>query len=361
MAQPNVTGYGAMTAQLKADSAHCPLLRVTSLGQSAKGHRELWLVRVADPKADAAKVSRLLVLCRQHGDEPASTEAILGLVHRLARGGDPALRASLAHISLYLVPMVNPDGAEAGTRPNGAGADLNRDWGVFQQPETRAMARAVRLLRPNLVIDAHNWDGSDEYNADCLEIPRETATALGRAAHGLQQQSVRDLAACGYLMHPTAWGSDTDPHLAHRWLARQNIQSALVETHSGDPFDHADFQRRQGMYVALIHSLLRQYVSVTPTPASDTQEATLFPSPLASVSPHRFRLMHRLSLTWLWPLGIYGLALWGSRRRSEVGLPALSTVGTSIASGYYSLKRKRDGTDTKARSGQRNAVSRPPR
>ena len=59
-AQPNVTGYGAMTTQLKADAAHCPLLRVTSLGQSAQGHRELWLVRVADPKADSAKVIRLL-------------------------------------------------------------------------------------------------------------------------------------------------------------------------------------------------------------------------------------------------------------------------------------------------------------
>ena len=253
--------------------------------------------------------------------------------------------------------MVNPDGAEAGLRPNGLGADLNRDWGVFHQPETRAMARAVRLLRPSLVIDAHNWDGNDEYNADCLEIPRETTTALGRAAHGLQQQSVRDLAACGYLVHPTAWGNDTDPRLAHRWLARQSIQSALVETHSGDPTDHADFQRRQGMYVALIHSLLRQYASAPS--AGDTQEATLFPPLPSAVSPHRSLLARRISCAWLWPLGVYGLALWGGRRRSEVGLPDIQSVGTPISSGHYSLKR--DATETKVRSGHRNAVSRPPR
>ncbi len=32
-AQPNVTTYARMTAQLQADAAHCPLLRVTSLGK----------------------------------------------------------------------------------------------------------------------------------------------------------------------------------------------------------------------------------------------------------------------------------------------------------------------------------------
>ena len=359
---PNVTSYSSMTAQLQADAAHCPLLRVTSLGQSAKAHRDLWLVRVADPKADPTKVSRLLVLCRQHGDEPASTEAVLSLVHRLVRGGDPALRASLTHVSLYLVPMVNPDGAEAGTRSNGVGADLNRDWGVFHQPETRAVARAVQLLQPNLVIDAHNWDGNDEYNADCLEIPRETTTALGQAAHRLQQQSLSDLADCGYAVHPTAWGEDTDPRLAHRWLARQNILSALVETHSGDPSDHADFQRRQGMYVALLHSLLRHPLALDTAEKPPTQEAILFPALPRAAPSHSALWAHRVSFVWLWPFGIYGLALWGGRRRSENAFLCLPEgVGTPISAGYYSLRRKRDGTETKMRSGQRKAVSFPPR
>ena len=116
-------------------------------------------------------------------------------------------------------------------------------------------------LRPNLVIDAHNWDGDDEYNADCVEVPREAATGLGKASHALQQRAVQDLAACGYPIHPTAWGADTDPRLAHRWFARQHVLSALVETHSGSPADVADFQRRQGMYAALIHGIVRHYAA----------------------------------------------------------------------------------------------------
>ena len=344
----------------------------------------------------------------------------MGLIHRLAAGGDPGLRAALAHVTLYIVPMVNPDGAEANTRINGVGADLNRDWGVFHQPETRAAARAARLLRPNLVIDAHNWDGSDEYNADCLEIPRETETGQGRTAHALQRLAVRDLAACGYPVHPTAWGLDTDPRLAHRWFARRNILSALVETHSGSPSDKADFQGRQGLYAALIHGLVRRYAAsyATEKPQLDalegykggiSHEADLFPPLPQTASRLPFAARPGRPPAWLWALGAYALALWGaglrthpatsrfpSRRgwgkRTRAGSKSKGVCSASTESyqglqafqspalfphprregkrlvagwvphaGRYSLPVKRDGTHVKVRSGHRKAVSIPPR
>ena len=384
-AQPNVTPYARMTVELQAEAAHCPLLRLTSLGKAASGQKDLWLVRVADPAQNPAQTIRLLVLCRQHGDEPASTEAALGLLRRLATGGDPALRQSLSHVTLYFVPMVNPDGADVNARSNALGADLNRDWGVFHQPETRAVARAARLLRPNLVIDAHNWDGNDEYNADCLEVPREMATPQGKTAHAIQQDAVRLLALSGYALHPTAWGADSDPHLAHRWFSQQNILSALVETHSGEPTDRADFQRRQGMYVALIHGLARRYAgsyalekprleSWEGDHSAEIREADLF-SPAASKPP--LVAAHRpASRLWLWAICLYGLALWGGRktqettrgrgkrRRGEIyhALFPLPKRGKGwLPPARYSFTRKRLGTETRVRSGQRRAVSSPPR
>ena len=383
-APPNVTTYAQMTAQLKAEASKSPLVRVASLGKSAGGKRDLWLVRLADPSANIEQTMRLLVLCRQHGDEPASTEAILRLIKSAASGGDPALRSELSHVTLYLVPMVNPDGAGAGTRVNAKGADLNRDWGLFQQPETRAVARAAKLIAPALIVDAHNWDRSDTYDADCVEIPREMETKRGRATHAMQQQEVRDLAACGYAVHPTAWGDDSDPHLAHRWFTHQNVASLLVETHYGSPGDRADFERRQGMYAALIHSLARNYAAPWTRQASRaTQEAALFPPPtlpgaarlLAHAPPHFAR--------WLWIFGLYGLALWGMglRRTRETGPPApilgsrtkryqmrsmFRTAPPELGAGgrppcRYSFSRKRDGTETISRSGHRKAVSSPPR
>ncbi len=323
-APARVTTYAQMTVQLKAEAAHSPLVRVVSLGKSGSGKRDLWLVRLADPNADPTQTLRLLILCRQHGDEPASTEAMLHLIHSTASGGDPVLRSELAHVTLYIIPMVNPDGAGAGTRVNGRGADLNRDWGIFTQPETRAVANAAKLIDPALVVDAHNWDGDDEYNADCIEIPREMETQQGGAAHAMQQQSLRDLAACGYAVHPTAWGNDSNPHLAHRWFVHQNIPSLLVETHSGSPANRADFERREGMYAALVHSLARHYAApwmgktAQETKEQETKEAALFPVPAPPGAVRRAAALPKRSFRWLWAFGLYVLALWGiSLRRSE--------------------------------------------
>ena len=366
--EPNVTTYAHMTAQLRADSARCPLIRIVSIGKSGGGRKDLWLVRIAAPSKDTSATIKLFVLCRQHGDEPASTEAVLSLIHRLANGSDPLLRRSLGHVALYLIPMVNPDGADANIRTNAVGADLNRDWGVFHQPETRAVAKAAALIHPNVVVDAHNWDGSDEYNADCIEVPRETQTALGRADHTLQQNAVRQLAACGYAVHPTAWGPDTDPYLAHRWFTRKSFLSLLVETHSGATIDRSDFQRRQGLYVALIHGLVDHYSTVyaVEKPRMEAlegasvgsgREAKLF-DPVPTQKPLPAAAHQANSYAWLWALGVFGLALWGGKRVSDVGDPREAIVRLP---GRYSVARKREGTETRARSGQRKPVSIPPR
>jgi hypothetical protein len=309
------------------------------LGKSGGGQKDLWLVRVADPDVDPAQTTRLLVLCRQHGDEPASTEAVLRLIHQIARGGDPALANALPKVTLYLVPMLNPDGADANTRANGAGADLNRDWGVFSQPETRLVARAAGWIQPHFVLDAHNWDGGDHYNANCLEIARAMLTPQGKWLHSLQGDSVALLAQSGYALHPTAYGSEIDPHLAHRYFASKGLLAALVETHSGDPQDKADFQQRQGLYLALIHGLARRAAARAnkDKPALDrlagyagakSQEPRLFPPLPVSRTASRAGFLRPLrSLpAWFWVLGLYGFTLWAgtlSRRKAADSSPVL--------------------------------------
>jgi len=366
-ARPAVTSYPALTARLKADAARSPLLRVVSLGKSAHGGRDLWLVRAQAPGIDAAHSTRILFICRQHGDEPASTEAILGMIDRLAGGGDASLRAALSHTTFYFVPMANPDGAAANTRKNGVGADLNRDWGPFQQPETRALAGAARRIAPALVIDAHNWDGDDEYDADCLEVPRASVTPLQLAEHELQQNAVRALALSGYAVHATAWGDDAKPTLAHRWFARQGYLSALVETHSGSPADALDFQRRQGMYVALVHALAHRSFPAAP---AGTQEAALFPTapPTASVPPRRHSAPAPRRMACLWAFGLYGLALWALRLGPVGTEPAprkgryysIRTVAVSPPRGTVSVTGARPGrcSRTQLPGGQKRRVSR---
>lgn len=50
----------------------------------------------------------------------------------------------LKRFNLLIVPLVNPDGVDAGNwRHNSKGIDLNRDWGKFTQVETRLVGEKL--------------------------------------------------------------------------------------------------------------------------------------------------------------------------------------------------------------------------
>jgi len=291
-----------MVAELRADAALNPVVRLTTLGKSIRG-RSLWAVRLGNPVPNGSR--RILVLCRQHGDEPASTEAALRLIKSVAEKRDPALQTALSHVTLYLVPMVNPDGAGANTRLNANGADLNRDWGAFSQPETRAVVHAARLIRPNLIIDAHNWDGKDTYNADCLEAPRASNSPALRVTQAIQSANIARLANNGFAVAPTRYGADSPNTLAHRWFVAQGIPALLIETHAGDSDNHLDFRRRQDIYLALIRDLAC-YSAARYSPTV-SREAVLFPSAIPS---HPAALPRRPFPWGLAALCVYGFVLW---------------------------------------------------
>lgn len=101
---------------------------------------------------------RILLYAQQHGDEVAGKDALLYLVRDIAR--DPKLLP--ADVDLWVVPMVNPDGAQANTRENAAGADLNRDHIILEQPETQALHRLARRLRPAVAVDCHEFGRDSE-------------------------------------------------------------------------------------------------------------------------------------------------------------------------------------------------------
>ena len=101
---------------------------------------------------------RVLFYAQQHGDEVSGKDALLYLVRDIAR--EPGLLPP--DVDLWVLPMMNPDGAEAGTRRNAAGADLNRDHIVLEQPETQALHRVARRVRPHLAVDCHEFTRDSE-------------------------------------------------------------------------------------------------------------------------------------------------------------------------------------------------------
>ena len=130
-------------------------ITVTEEGRSA-GDRPLYAVHL-DRGGDGEKW-RVLLVGQQHGDEHAGKDALLHLIARVARD----LHALPEYLDLWVVPMANPDGAEADRRRNDADADLNRDHLLLAQPETRMLHALARRIRPHVVVDCHEFDRSSD-------------------------------------------------------------------------------------------------------------------------------------------------------------------------------------------------------
>ena len=131
---------------------------VAEFGESVRG-KPLRAVRLGDP--DARR--KALVVGSIHGDERAGHRVIAALRARAEKVGD---------VDLWVVRTINPDGARADRRGNARGVDLNRNFPYrwrpgasstlenpgphpLSEPESRAVARLAKRLRPDVSIWYH--------------------------------------------------------------------------------------------------------------------------------------------------------------------------------------------------------------
>jgi murein peptide amidase A len=133
--------------------------------------------------------TNIMVLAGQHGDEPETT-SLLSAVLRALNTND--LRCAV-------VLALNPDGLVRGTRGNGNGVDLNRNFPASNwkpdivlhswdenepktvelspgttaasEPETISLLALMNSLTPEIIVSLHA-------RLACVDDPRETATGL---------------------------------------------------------------------------------------------------------------------------------------------------------------------------------------
>jgi hypothetical protein len=100
---------------------------------------------------------RVLLWSQMHGDEPTATVALFDLLQYVhANRTTPHVARILDRLSVHVVPMLNPDGAERFQRRNAQGVDINRDALLLQTPEGRALKALRDRLNPPIGFNLHN-------------------------------------------------------------------------------------------------------------------------------------------------------------------------------------------------------------
>ncbi len=148
-----LTNYDEMMNYLKKICNGSTILHLDTLAFSVKG-RAIPLIHVQRAGKNPKTKINILLFAQQHGDEPSGKEALLQLLQEITEN---KLDSYFDYMNLLIVPMVNPDGAEAGTRRNGRGVDLNRNHLILTEPETQGLHILFNKYLPEVTLDMHEY------------------------------------------------------------------------------------------------------------------------------------------------------------------------------------------------------------
>ncbi|MEX0289464.1 MAG: M14 family zinc carboxypeptidase [Flavobacteriaceae bacterium] len=111
---------------------------------------------------------KILMWSQMYGNESTTTKAVLDLVNFLFKG-DALAESYLSRCQIRIIPILNPDGAEAYTRFNANEIDLNRDAQDLSQPESRFLRETYEAFQPDFCFNLH--DQRTIFNVGTSEMP----------------------------------------------------------------------------------------------------------------------------------------------------------------------------------------------
>lgn len=225
------------------------------IGESVK-KKPIYLVRFG--KGDI----KVLVWSQMHGDESTATMALFDLFNFLSRdNGFNDLREKFYNnLSLYFIPMLNPDGAEEFERRNIASVDLNRDAARLEFPESKILKSVRDSLLPefgfNLHDQGHRWAAGKtnksatlsflapafNYNQDINDVRRKTIQLILDIYNELNKFIPG---------HIGKWNDDFEPRAFGDNFVKWGTSSVLIES-GGWPGDPEKQFIRKLNFVALL-------------------------------------------------------------------------------------------------------------
>ncbi|WLD92903.1 M14 family zinc carboxypeptidase [Alkalihalobacillus sp. AL-G] len=163
----SIMTYEEMVEQLyaleKRSKAEFEVTTLDDYGKSEQGN-SIYVAKVGHGD------TKVWVQAQIHGDEKLTTEAVMQLLKTLASSGGPDVQTLLDELTLYVIPMYNPDGSIMNTRgtllmdENGepvsddAYIDLNRGWTLdgFKANESKVVYAYWADVKPDFAVDLHH-------------------------------------------------------------------------------------------------------------------------------------------------------------------------------------------------------------
>ncbi len=162
-----------------------PLFEITQLGVSNQ-NRPIFQIKIGHGE------TKILLWSQMHGDEPTATMSIFDFFNLLTQKNEKYqtyLDHILDHLTLYFIPMLNPDGAELIHRRNAQNIDINRDALNLESPEARILRKAGEQIQPDFGFNLHDqnkyygFDKNANTSTIALLAPRPNDEGVEVATH----------------------------------------------------------------------------------------------------------------------------------------------------------------------------------
>lgn len=127
------------------------IFKVDKVGKSVED-RDIYLISIGTGK------TKVFLWSQMHGDESTATAALFDMFNFFTNEHEFAdfKKFLLSNLSIYFIPMVNPDGAEQFQRRNIFEIDLNRDVRRQQTPEAKILTEIFNNLKADFGFNLHD-------------------------------------------------------------------------------------------------------------------------------------------------------------------------------------------------------------
>ncbi|HRI47702.1 MAG TPA: M14 family zinc carboxypeptidase, partial [Ignavibacteriaceae bacterium] len=209
------------------------VIKKNLLGTSVE-YRQIFLYKIGSGK------KKVLLWSQMHGDESTATSAFVDLFNFFEYSSNELFvkEKILQELTLYFIPMLNPDGAEKFIRFNAQGIDINRDAKSLQSPEAKILLKAVEDIKPDFAFNMHDQDyrwsvgGNDKVVALSFLAP---AFDDAKTVDPTREKAINLLSGIIKLLSDytesriTRYSDDYEPRSFGDTIAGRGISTILVE------------------------------------------------------------------------------------------------------------------------------------